>query len=128
MFAPRGDEGQPTVDRCGQGGGGSTTCGCPHWKKKRFTFFLLWLLFRKTLSFINLIFEDSVLDKIKLDCNTTVLSAYHRSKNYFFCHSMFILSWCLETNLLRYLIFITSNVSLIQKLSLSLFSDFSKIA
>ena len=39
MFAPRGDEGQPTVDRCGQGGGGSTTCGCPHWKKKDLHFF-----------------------------------------------------------------------------------------
>ena len=128
MFAPRGDEGQPKVDRCGQGGRRVNHMWMSALKKKRFTFFLLWLLFRKTLSFINLIFEDSVLDKIKLDCNTAVLSAYHRSKNYFFCHSMFILSWCLETNLLRYLIFITSNVSLIQKLSLSLFSDFSKIA
>ena len=70
MSAPTGGEGagkgQLNADSLGHWGVGSAKYGCLHWKKRySFFFFIIWKCF---LSNVNLRFEYSVPDNIRLDC------------------------------------------------------------
>ena len=68
-MSTRGEGSQPKGDSCGQEDRGSAECDCPNWKKKKKdAHFLKKVIWKYFQSNINLIFEYSVLDKIRLDC------------------------------------------------------------
>ena len=113
MSARREEGGQPKTDSCGQGRReGISQMWMSALKEKWFSFFLIIIFWKYFLSNINLIFEYRVPDKIMLDCKVYssslhihthtrllhILSAYHRSKNYFLiCQPIFI-CWVVSLN------------------------------
>lgn len=93
--------GSVKADSCGKRIRGVSQMWMSALKKNDFHFFFFFVIILKCfLSNKNLIFQYSVLDKIRLDCKMYpsplthllhMLSAYHRSKSYFLiCQSIFV--------------------------------------
>ena len=67
MSATKGVGGRPKADSCRKGGGGQPNVDV-HIEQKMTFFFIITVICKHFLSNINLIFEYSVLHKIRLNC------------------------------------------------------------
>ena len=76
MSALRGEGGQPKTDSCGQGEGGQPNVDVCIERKTRFSFFFV-MIWKSSLSNINLISEYTVLDKIRLEVLSIPLPHTH---------------------------------------------------